>query len=154
MNTGDVSKEQISASSSVEDKLESIFAGQKELMADYKKIAEDHYRKIFGQDLRISDIAWSGRTDNLHTKVGNFLIKDMIDSSMHELSEAVQVMKNWKSWKQTEMMTDVDHFKEEMIDALHFYVEACLLAGITAKEVHGIYFKKHAVNKFRQRSSY
>lgn len=154
MNTQDISKDNLSNSSLISDKLESIFSGQKELMKDYKEIAEKHYQKIFGQEVKIKDEAWEGTNDNLHTKVGNFLIKDMLDACIHELSETVQTLKNWKSWKQTEMMTDVDHFKEEIIDGLHFYIEACILAGMTAEEIHEIYFKKHAVNKFRQNSLY
>ena len=147
-------KDRSSLASSNGDKLELIFTGQKELMERYLPIAENHYEKVFGSKVRINPEAWKGSEGNLHTKVGNFLIKDMIDASIQELGEAIQTMKNWKAWKQTEMPTDSLHWKEEMIDALHFYVEACILAGITAEELFDLYFKKHAVNKFRQDSKY
>ncbi|MEK6884870.1 MAG: dUTP diphosphatase [Nanoarchaeota archaeon] len=154
MNTTEIKKEDLSNSSLISDKLESIFEGQKELMKDNKKIAEEHYRKVFGKEIEIPEEVWEGKEENLHTKIGNFLIKDMLDASMHELSETVQTMKSWKAWKQTEIMTDVNHWKEEAVDSLHFFIEAMIFAGITAEELHELYFKKHAVNLFRIKSNY
>ena len=136
------------------DKLDRIFQGQKELMEKYKPIAEDHYSKIFKQPSLFSDEAWAGGEHNLHTKEGNYLIRDMLNSASQEIGEVIQTMKNWKSWKSTEMPTDTEHFKEEMIDVLHFFIEACILAGFTPSELYDLYFKKNEVNHFRQESNY
>lgn len=137
------------------DKLDQIFGGQKELLVNYKSISEDHLGRILkNKDIKFSDEAWAGGEHNIHTKEGNFLIKDMIMCAIQELAEAAQVLKNWKPWKQTEIPSDAEHFREEMIDALHFFVEACILSGMTAEDVHDIYFRKHEVNKFRQESKY
>lgn len=136
------------------DKLDRIFAGQKELMQHYKKISEDHHSKIFKQGVLFSDEAWQGSDSNLHTKEGNYLIRDMLNSAVQEIGEVIQSMKNWKSWKSTEVPTDVDHFKEEMIDVLHFLIEAMILSGFTSEEMYDLYFKKNEVNHFRQESNY
>lgn len=137
------------------DKLDQIFEGQRELMNDYQGIAQEHYNKIFnGVNTEFSKEAWEGGEHNLHTREGNYLIHTMINATIHELSEANQVLKNWKPWKQTEVQSDTAHFKEEMIDALHFFIEALLFAGMTPDEVYDIYFKKREVNKFRQQSKY
>lgn len=136
------------------DKLDKIFAGQKELMVNYKSIAEQHYSKIFQTPVQFSEEAFLGGKQNIHTKEGNYLIRDMLNATVQEIGEAVQVLKNWKAWKQTEMPSDENHFKEEIIDALHFFVEAMILAGFTPEEVMELYFKKHEVNKFRQDSNY
>jgi hypothetical protein len=136
------------------DKLDRIFEAQASLMARYKPIAEEHWSKVFKQPSLFSEEAWKGGEFNLHTREGNVLIKDMIEACMQELAEAVQTMKNWKPWKMTEMPSDADHWKEEMIDALHFYVEAMQLAGVTPDEMHDLYFKKKEVNEFRQDSKY
>lgn len=136
------------------DKLDKIFAGQKSLMVGYKSIVEAHYSKIFKTDVKVSDEAWEGGEHNIQTKEGSYLIKTMIDSAIQELSEAEQTMKNWKTWKLTEIPTDADHFKEEMVDALHFFIEACILAGMSPDDLFELYFKKHAVNEFRQESKY
>lgn len=136
------------------DKLDQIFSAQRALMDEYKKIAEKHYETVFGTKITISEDIWKGGEHNLNTKAGNVFLYDMLNAAMHELSEAVQTTKNWKAWKQTPVPADVNHFKEELIDALHFYVEACLLAGITAEELYSLYFKKNKVNQFRQSSNY
>jgi dimeric dUTPase (all-alpha-NTP-PPase superfamily) len=136
------------------DKLDKIFAGQTDLMKGYKRITELHYEKIFKTKIEIPDETWNGGEHNIHTKEGSYLIKQMIDAAIQELSEAEQTMKNWKTWKQTEVPTDVDHFKEEMVDALHFFVEALVLAGVSSEDLYELYFKKHAVNEFRQESQY
>lgn len=136
------------------DKLDKIFHGQKELMKDYKGISEAHYGKIFKSRVEFSKEAWEGGEHNIHTKEGNYLIRDMLNAASQEIGEAIQVLKNWKAWKQTEVPSDSDHFKEELVDALHFYVEACILAGITPEMLHDLYFRKHEVNKFRQTSKY
>ncbi len=136
------------------DKLDRIFAAQKGLMANYKTIAEDHYSKIFNQPVKFSDHVWEGHHSNLHTKAGNYLIRDMVNACVQELGEAVQVMKNWKAWKQSEMESDENHFREEMIDALHFFIEAMIFAGMTADDMHDLYFKKNEVNHFRQETKY
>ena len=154
MNIKDIEQTENNNLSFEGDKLDQIFKGQKYLMGPYKEIAEKHFEKVFGSKINLDPEAWDGRESNLHTKTGNFLVKDMIDATIHELSEATQTMKNWKPWKQTEMPTDTEHFKEEMVDALHFYIEALILAGVTSEELHELYFKKHKVNQFRQRSQY
>lgn len=158
MNTKDIDKakgiKNDFLSNLPKDKLEAIFGGQKFLMKTYLPIAEKHFEKVFGSKVKIDEKAWAGKESNLHTKVGNFLIKDMLDASIQELAEAIQCMKNWKAWKQTEMETDAEHWKEEMVDALHFFIEALILAGVSAEDIHELYFKKNKVNQFRQRSNY
>ena len=153
MNTNDIEK--IDNTPAPEgDKLDMIFEGQSELMEKYLPIAEAHFEKVFGSKVKIDPKSWYGQESNLHTKLGNFLIKDMIDAAIQELAESVQTLKNWKARKQTEMQSDVEHWKEEMVDALHFYVEALLLAGVTSEELYNLYFKKNKVNQFRQKSQY
>lgn len=136
------------------DKLDKMFAAQKELMGPYKEIAQKHYEKIFKSKVEFSDEAWEGSEENLHTKEGNYLIRDMLNACNQEIGEAIQVLKNWKSWKQTEMPTDVNHFKEELADAAHFFIEALIFCGISSEEIFELYFRKHAVNEFRQKSNY
>ena len=136
------------------DKLDRIFAAQKDLIKGYKPIAEKHYSKIFRMPVKFSDETFEGGEHNLHTKEGSFLIRDMLSACISEIDEAIQVNKNWKGWKATEVPTDVNHFREEIIDSLHFWIEACILAGITADDVYDLYFRKNEVNHFRQESKY
>ena len=52
------------------------------------------------------------------------------------------------------METDVPHLKEELADALHFFVEACIFIGMDAAELFSYYMRKNKVNQFRQNSKY
>lgn len=136
------------------DKLDRIFAAQRDLMLKYRPVAEKHHSNIFKTPVKYSDGVWEGGEYNLHTREGNSVIKEMINAANQELAEAVQVMKSWKPWKQTEVQCDVEHWKEEMIDSFHFFVEALLLAGVTSEELYETYFKKKEVNDFRIKSQY
>jgi dimeric dUTPase (all-alpha-NTP-PPase superfamily) len=136
------------------DMLEAIYEAQRRLMQKYKGLEENHFEKIFGVKGTIPDKVWAGDKSNVHTKAGNHFIVENINATIHELSEATQVLKNWKSWKQTEVEADADHYREEMIDALHFFMEAFVLSGITPKEIYETYLKKNKVNQARQRTNY
>jgi len=120
------------------DMLVNIYKRQKELM--------DKYREIEGRP--------NDEEINLHTKEGQRWLKDMAWRIVEELGEAMNCLKN-KPWKQTEIRTDENHYLEELADAFHFFIELCILSGLTnPEELYILYFKKSEVNKFRQRSKY
>lgn len=66
---------------------------------------------------------------------------------------AMNCLKN-KPWKQSQMMTDEDKFYGFMKESLLMLLAVLVRAGLTAKDVYGLYFRKNEVNKFRQRSNY
>lgn len=79
------------------------------------------------------------------------------DKRMSEFITALAVSMNClknKPWKMTNMRTDriyfIFHIRITFVK--FFYILAD--AGITEKMMYQYYFKKHAVNKFRQRSNY
>lgn len=125
------------------DRLEDIFAHQRELMKKYAKIEGDILPCIVPVDVPVM----------IDSRYGQHQIKERIFCTIIELAEASDCMKN-KAWKQSMVETDVDHLKEELADALHFFVETCILVGIDAEELHSLYLRKAEVNKFRQRSNY
>lgn len=125
------------------DLLATIFAGQRQLMEEYDEIERRNGAVVprpefFGQldarevQIRLKDLAWR---------------------VTEEISEATNTLKN-KPWKQTFVATDVAHFEEEVADALHFFVEFLITAGFTPETIFKVYFKKFAVNQFRQESKY
>jgi len=136
MNINDVKKQ-----STQQDKLEIIFERQQELHEKYVDIE------------KAKGILVSKDPVNLHTCHGQQIIKDFMWRITEELGEAANCLKN-KPWKTTEMLTDEDHFKEELMDALHFFIELLILTGFDANSVFDLYFRKSEVNKFRQRSKY
>ena len=129
--------------SAIPDMLATIFAGQRQLMGEYDEIERRNGAvvpepELFGQidarevQMRLKDLAWR---------------------VTEEISEATNCLKN-KPWKQTFVATDVAHFQEEVADALHFFVEFLITAGFTPETIFTMYFRKHAVNQFRQESQY
>lgn len=90
---------------------------------------------------------------DIQSCLGQARLKDFAWRVTEEIGEAMNCLKN-KSWKQSQMETDEIHYKEEIIDAAHFFIELCILSGIEADDFFRIYLEKNEVNKFRQRSNY
>lgn len=105
MNITDAEKEVV-----VGDKLEAIFARQKELMDKYHDI-----------ELRSGLLQTGDCPVNLDDKRGQARIKDFSWRVMEELGEAIDAY--------AEGNDDEEHFKEELIDGLHFLTELTILAG-------------------------
>lgn len=125
------------------DMLQSIFDGQKQLIEKYHGIEA-------ARGALVVEPEQYGHIDHRYVQ---WRIKDLNARCIEELMEAMNTLKN-KQWKQSEVPTDKVHFYEELGDALHFFVELCITAGMDAKDLAQIYHRKHAVNQFRQRSNY
>lgn len=125
------------------DMLEDIFVRQAELLKEYSRIETNHLPHVVPGKIPVE----------INSYMGQDQIKQRFFWAMIEIAETVDCLKN-KPWKQTMVEVDVDHFREEVADALHFFVEGCILAGITASDLFSLYMKKSEVNKFRQRSKY
>lgn len=68
-----------------------------------------------------------------------------------ESAEAVNSL-NWKWWKKDE--EDWENIQIELVDMLHFWVSMCTMAGLSAKDVVELYFKKNKLNHDRQNQGY
>lgn len=124
------------------DFLKAIFEFQRELMKKYEEIE------------RKSGLLQTDEVPvNLDSYAGQARLKDFAWRITEELGEAMNCLK-MKPWKQTPQITDQDHYREELIDALHFFIELLILSGFTPEDVVGTYLQKANVNKFRQRSNY
>lgn len=125
------------------DMLQGIFDQQSALMPKYHQIESD----------RGFIVVEEGQYGMLDHRMVQYRIKDLNSRAVEELYEAMNCLKN-KPWKQSEVSTDSVHFYEEVADAVHFFVEMCITAGLTAEDLAKMYHKKHAVNEFRQESRY
>ena len=61
---------------------------------------------------------------------------------------------NWKPWKRTRKDVNIEEVKFEIIDVLHFWVNLCLIWGITPDDVYRYYFHKQKINIKRQDDKY
>lgn len=119
------------------DKLEDIFSRQ----------------EAFMEELRANDKLTEWPVD-LTTKPGQRLIKETIYNSIEELMEASFTLKN-KMHRLTDVRAiDIDHYKEELGDALAFFVEICIFSGIDANELHKEYCRKNSEVFERIRKGY
>lgn len=125
-----------------QDMLKVIFDRQTELMAKYHSIEEKNLNHFIPQ----------GALD-LHDPQHQQRLKDFAWRITEEIGEAMNCLKN-KPWKQTHMMTDEVHYREELVDAVHFMVELLIHSGFDARSLTEMYLNKNAVNQFRIRSEY
>lgn len=123
--------------------LGAIFYRQGELLEKYREIEGKTLPHVVPEKLPVDINSYAGQDQ----------IKERFYWAISEICEALDCLKN-KPWKQSMVEVDVDHFREEVVDALHFFVEGCILAGIPAEVLYHYYMRKSEVNKFRQRSKY
>lgn len=114
MNINDV-KEELHPLSS-DDRLELIFARQKELMEKYHGIEAANGLQIT-PDCPV----------NLHDAKGQFRLKDFAWRTTEELGEALEAFRTHPEIP--------EHYDEEVADALHFLVEFTILAGLTPDDI-------------------
>lgn len=131
--------------------LEIIFAHQRKLMDRYHEIEENNV----GHRVPFSPCEhgpYCGPLD-LNDRAAQLRLKDFFWRITEEIGEAANTLK-LKPWKSTPHTTDETHYREEIIDALHFFVEMLILSGFDAKTATKMYLQKNKVNQFRQASNY
>jgi dimeric dUTPase (all-alpha-NTP-PPase superfamily) len=79
-------------------------------------------------------------------------ISTMTLAAVDELMEALRETP-WKPWKKQQAFNK-DEYKKELVDLLHFFVNLCLAAGMTADELFNKYCEKNGVNFKRQEDGY
>jgi len=92
---------------------------------------------------------------DITSKKGQQFLKDIRNHLMEELFEAGQHLKNAKSHRATELPeVDRDAYVEELVDALHLYLELVIASGVTLEELYEAYMKKGDVNFERIKGGY
>lgn len=124
------------------DLLKLMFEKQAGLLEKYRDLEE----KFLGHPIPPHPFDINGRAEQIH-------IKDMMWRITEELGEAANCLK-LKPWKSTPMVTDEAHFLEEVVDAVHFFIEMLILIGFTPETLAKMYLQKEAVNRFRIASNY
>jgi len=125
------------------DLFKAIFDRQLELMEKYHDI----------EKRRGANVVEPKNFGSIDSRFVQWRIKDLAYRTVEELSEATNCLKA-KPWKQSEVATDRTHYYEELVDALHFFIELCITSGLDAEDLALLYLKKAEVNAFRQRSNY
>ena len=77
----------------------------------------------------------------------------LMTALIHEAVE-VQRLTNWKWWKQPNKTLPINHLKEELIDILHFWLDAVDSVGMSPEEIVRQYERKNQINHHRQENGY
>lgn len=92
---------------------------------------------------------------DISSKKGQQFLKDIRNHLMEELFEAGQHLKNAKSHRATELPeVDREAYVEELVDALHLYIELAIASGVTLDELFEAYMQKGDVNCERIKGGY
>ena len=67
--------------------------------------------------------------------------KDNILAMLDETHEILRET-NWKHWRKKKKKINKESLKEELVDALHFYINLCLVWGFTSDDIYKSYIKK------------
>ena len=138
MNITDVDKNE----NKVICRLQDVFNRQKELMEKYHDI-EKKNGLLQTEQVPV----------DINSHMGQQRLKDFAWRVTEEIGEAMNCLKN-KPWKQTQMLTDRPKFKKYIQEAYSRLLGIFFTAGYKMEDIYILYFKKNAVNQFRQRSKY
>lgn len=119
------------------DKLDKIFVRQKEFV-----------------DMLVEHDKFPEYPVDLTTKPGQRLVKEVAFNMLEELMEACFTLKNRMHKLSDDREFDFEHFREELGDALAYYVEILLVCGITADDIYNEYSRKNQIVKDRLKNGY
>lgn len=143
--SGDTDADIDPATDKVPDMLATIFTQQRALMrAVWTKEINS------GLSVPTSFAEWG----ELDSRALQARIHESFGYLIRELAEAMQHLDGSKSWKLNPRPVDADQFREEMADALHFFAEMCVLAGIDEESLFALYFAKSATNFHRVENNF
>lgn len=91
---------------------------------------------------------------DITTKQGQRLIKECIFNLTEELFEASYTLKNRMHRLTDDRKIDFDHYKEELGDAFAYFIEVCILSGISAEDLIGEYRRKNQIVRERLEKGY
>lgn len=114
------------------DRLEQMF----ELQSEFMELLKEHDRMP----------EWPV---DLTSKSGQRLLKEVIYNTIEELMEASMTLRN-KIHRLTDVrILDREHYVEELGDSFAYFLEICILSGITPEEIFQEYKKKNGTVKGR-----
>jgi hypothetical protein len=92
---------------------------------------------------------------DLKEKKNQQMLKHLAHECMHELFEANHLLKNSKNHRVTEVKDfDRESYKEELVDALHYFFGIVIYSGISVDELHEAFMRKGEINVQRVKNGY
>lgn len=119
------------------DKLDKAFALQREFM-----------------DMLVEHDKFPEYPVDLTSKLGQRFVKECAFNLIEELMEASFTLKNRQHKLSEDTEVDYDHFREELGDTFAYFIEVCLLCGITADDLYAEYSRKNQIVRRRLQEGY
>lgn len=91
---------------------------------------------------------------DLTTKPGQRAIKETVWNLVEELAEASFTLKNRMHKISDDRELDFEHYLEELGDAFAYFLEICLMSGISSQQLFEEYRRKNLVVKQRLEKGY
>lgn len=79
---------------------------------------------------------------------------DETSEALHELKHAKGWSKKYDSWSNEKTMEQKEKFKNEMVDAFHFFMNILIAVDMDADDLFNRYVDKNKVNIERQNNGY
>lgn len=115
----------------------------------------DMLEELFKKQAELQD-ALGYKFNSMSLKERSDYIKEYSQHTDHEMHEMLQELPYFKGWKRypeddkEAMHKAYERAREEMIDALHFFLNVCIGLGFTPKQLFAMYMGKHEENYIRQ----
>lgn len=128
-------------------------------MSDENKTVPDMLEDIFErQRLLMEDLIVADKLPeypvDITSKYGQRQIKELVFAMIEEMTEGTYILKNRPHRFTDHSDVDFAHFREELGDALAYFVEICIFAGIDFKELYAEYCRKNAIVRDRIKKGY
>jgi NTP pyrophosphatase (non-canonical NTP hydrolase) len=94
---------------------------------------------------------WGRRVDPTDPEAVSQYIRDTILCTTDELHEVLGEV-HWKPWKDKRGIKDIENYREEMADVLHFILNLYLAAGLNGRDIVLDYMSKNYANRERRQS--
>lgn len=120
----------------------------------------DMLEEIFFTQKQLQENTMGYKFEEMNLKDKANYIREMMLWTTDELHEALHELSYAKTWSKRYDKPEYDHkkqnrlFKEEMIDALHFFMNIMIAAGFTPQEIYDMYMEKNKENIDRQKRGY
>lgn len=92
---------------------------------------------------------WGRLPDPSDGKAVSQYIREVVLCATDELHEALAEV-NWKPWKTNYGIKNLENYRGELADVLHFVLDLYLAAGLTGEDIINDYVAKHDENLVRR----
>jgi dimeric dUTPase (all-alpha-NTP-PPase superfamily) len=122
---------------------------KEDIMQEMLNMQKELEEKTFGYDF-----------DDMTIEERTAYIKEHSIHLNQEINEALYELPYFKPWKNYEGMTvdqtavQLRKYKEELVDAFHFFMAMMIAVDMDAEEMRTMYFAKHQENINRQKRGY